>query len=294
MPNDADRKSVLILGGPNTGKSHYAFQLFGRLRVGGCNLELRRTPDNISLFEAGLQRLNQGLAATHTSMDTYLECTLPLRLGDRKVDVCWPDYDGEQLFRQVTQRRITQSWKDRLRSADAWMLFIRLAITQRLKDVLADPLEAEIPTAKGTPKEDGGLFHRADELSGQAKLIELLQMLLHVRRVDISRPTLAPMLGVVISCWDELGADKVMAPEDLLSKQAPLICQFLQANWDPKSRHIMGLSSTEKPLSKETPDEGYKAKGPECFGFAIDRNGMETRDLTLPISMLLDLAADEC
>lgn len=290
MTESTDRKSIVILGGPNTGKSHYAYQLYGRLRTGECNVKLRQSPESIVLFDAGLERLNQGLTAPHTTSGTYLECTLPLKLAERNIDVCWPDYDGEQLYRQVTQRRITQNWQNRLCNADAWMLFVRLAITQRHKDILANPLESKIPSANDNiEREENVESENDDELSGQAKVIELLQILLHATGADISRRTQFPVLGVVISCWDEMCGELGVTPDSLLGKHAPLIHQFLEANWAQQSRFIMGLSSTGKSLSEKTPDSDYREKGPESFGFTIDVNGEKRGDLTLPISKLLEL-----
>ena len=290
MTDSVDNKSIVILGGPNTGKKHYAYQLYGRLRVGGCDIELRRSPDSITLFEAGLERLNKGLAATHTTSNTYLECTLPLTVDGRNVDVCWPDYDGEQLYRQVTHRRITKEWQNRLRSANAWLLFVRLTITKRHKDILADPLKTDIPTADDATNKDDVSSVNVGDLSGQAKVIELLQILLHATGTDVAQPTPWPTLGVVVSCWDEVCTEDGILPDILLATHAPLIHQFLEANWQAKSRFIVGLSSTGKPLSQDEPDEDYRTKGPESFGFSINVDGIRNNDLTLPISKLLELA----
>ncbi len=296
MADSNDTQSILVIGGPNTGKSHFAFQLFGRLRMGSSGVRLRHMPDNISLFEEGLERLNKGLAGAHTSTDAYLECILPLELpSKRQLDVCWPDYGGEQLYRQVNRRTIDQRWQERLSIANAWLLFVRLVITQRHKDILADPLSVKLPTSEEPkedseePKEDSDESQEDGEgLSEQAKVLELLQMLLHVACVDLSKPAVSPVLGVVLSCWDEITEDEGVTPQELLRERAPLICQFIESNWKEESRFIMGLSSTEKPLSSDEPDEGYVQDGPESFGFSIDSDGTKSKDLTLPISRLLD------
>lgn len=289
MNNDIHTKSVAVLGGPNTGKSHFAIQLFGRLRESENAVTLREAPENTSLFQAGLERLNQGLAATHTSTDTYLECTLPLKIGDRSIDIRWPDYDGEQLHKLVTKRQINQQWQKRISSADAWLLFVRLGIMPQHKDIFSAPIDTKIPAADDLDETSNG-DDEVDELTGQAKVVELLQILLDVANVDISRPTQMPTIGVVLSCWDEICSDPNVKPNILLDDKAPLISQFLQSNWKPESRFVIGLSSTGKPLNESTPDEDFKRKGPEEFGFSIDIDGSRVDDLTLPISKMLELS----
>ncbi|RCS49199.1 hypothetical protein DTL42_11710 [Bremerella cremea] len=282
-------KSIAVLGGPNTGKSHFAIQLFGRLRTKKGAISLRQAPESTSLFQAGLERLNQGIAAIHTSTDTYLECMLPLSCGGRDIDITWPDYDGEQLHRLVTKRQINQEWQDRVSSADAWLLFVRLGIMPQHKDILSAPIDTDIPAADDVETTELNAEAVIDELTGQAKVIELLQILLNAANIDISSPTLKPKIGVVLSCWDEVCDKPNVVPESLLGDKAPLIYQFLESNWVNESQFVMGLSSTGKPLDQNKPDEDFKKRGPEEFGFSIDTDGSQVDDLTLPISKLLEL-----
>ena len=283
MPASARPRSFVIIGGPNTGKSHFAYQVYGRLLSPGGALRLRRLPDNVNLFKDGLQRLHRGLAARHTATDQYLEGSLPLvGSNDTPVDIVWPDYGGEQLTQQLSSRRLESQWQARLSSADGWLLFLRLELIRPLKDIVANPLEVELARA-GSADQD------VPDLSGQAKTVELLQMLLYAAGADVSSPLSAPALGVILSCWDEVGVPLGAEPQSVLGERAPLVAQFICSNWRPDRHFVVGLSSIERELNETVPDEMFVKKGPEHFGFVVRPDGSQTADLTLPVSSLLSL-----
>ncbi|HVX09924.1 MAG TPA: hypothetical protein VHC22_01865 [Pirellulales bacterium] len=300
--------SVLLIGGPNTGKSHFAFQLYGRLRAQDCTLRLRQTPESVNLFTEGLACLNSGKAAQHTATGAYIECMLPLSLPDgSSLDLCWPDYGGEQLYQQIKARTIDEQWQRRLLAADGWLLFIRLSLVQLRKDWITSPLSFDLPIAgsdieQQRQKEPQGsdspqLQRNATQsqedadLSEQVLLIELLQMLLYAGHVDLTERGRRPALGVVLSCWDELNVDSAAVPAAVLNDRAPLIAQFIDSHWAPDSYFIMGSSSTERELSKTTPDQEFLQRGPEHFGYSVNMDGRRDRDFTLPIVNLLSRLA---
>lgn len=281
--------SLLIVGGPNVGKTVYGSQVLGRLRRAGAELALRVPPANIAPFELALSSLARGLAPEHTGAATYHELELPLQSREGlSIDLVWPDYGGEQIRDIVELRRVPSAWLPRVRSSNGWLLFVRLDRIRRPEDVvtrppeevkqLANPLSNGIPSDK-TPS-DNFLW------SDAAKIIELLQVLLFVHRTGFTNRVTHPPLYILLSCWDEL-PDEPKKPLEELRSRLPLLAQFVEAIWDPGSLAVFGLSAQGRPLSPDRADEEYVDLGPEQFGYVVLPDGQQVEDLTKPVASLL-------
>lgn len=282
MESKISRASIVMVGGPNAGKSHFTFQLFGRLADGTHGLKLREMP-NLELFKKGLEQLNNGLQAEHTSLEKYENADL--RIVDRNgtsFDLLWPDYGGEQIRQILEQRGVDEGWKQRLEDADALLLFVRLHEIVDYKNIVEHPLAVELEQRSNNENS------LAPDLSSQVGIIELLQMLIWSTRKQTTSRLRCPKLGVLLTCWDELGVDTV-PPQRILVERAPLLEQFIRGNWNESSYFVLGLSSLERPLDPKTSDEEYILRGPESFGYAILSDGTRTSDLTAPILKMLKL-----
>jgi hypothetical protein len=121
------------------------------------------------------------------------------------------------------------------------------------------------------------------EISDQARLIELLQMFMFVSATK-ERPLDRPQLGVLITCWDELGFDGT--PVAALDKRLPMLGAFIRSNWCAPM--VLGLSALERPLSPYDRDKEYVGRGPDEFGYVIQADGSRSSDLTVPVNLLLD------
>ena len=104
---------VLVLGGPASGKTHYAGQLLGRLRNDRQGILRVRAggEDDLRQFEEVLACLEEGRSAGHTPGATWtrMKCQLQLREGD-DISLEWPDYAGERLESVVVNRELTAEW----------------------------------------------------------------------------------------------------------------------------------------------------------------------------------------
>lgn len=276
-----EAKSILLIGGPDTGKTHYFAQLYGRLSKRDGKLVTWRSPVNIVPLEEALNKLNQGLPASHTSTDTYQEITFPLKSssGDY-IDLVWPDYGGEQVQQLRERRQVSSEWCQRIEKADGWLFFIRPDRVCEYKDISTHPVEELI-----SPR-DTAVANL--QWSDQAGFIELLQMLLFIKNVDTSKRIRKPAIGIILSCWDELqNTVRNNRPPELLQQILPLFATFLNALWEEKALFCMGLSSLGKALKPEEEDEDYKNQGPEEFGYIVLQDGTKSPDLTLPVFELM-------
>jgi hypothetical protein len=285
MPSKSN-DNILIIGAHDTGKTHFGGQVYGRLQSRTNFYRITSPPEDLTIFQEVLSRLNEGKSAghTHASANTSLQLQL-VDVAGKPLAINFPDYGGEQISAIVRDRRVSRQWNDLMDNSDAWVLFIRADGIPQLEDV----------ANRGIPAQDV-LERRKSEsepmvLSKPAFFIELLQILLFVRQISLTRAISAPKLTVVLSCWDTItGQVNGKTPEEMFSQKLPAFCSFLRANWRNDSFQVLGLSSTGKTLSEIEADRDFILNGPEQYGYFITREGKLERDLTLAIAAFLGKA----
>jgi hypothetical protein len=271
----ASDKTILLIGESGVGKTHYGAQLLKRLMKGDGQLRMNGAATNLEPFEAAMESLNEGMAAGHTATTTYVDSIWPIAdVHGRMADLVWPDYGGEQIKAMSSTRRIPAAWRARVIAAPAWLLLVRLQQTRVTDDIFSRPLSE----MKGVV-----IDRQKVQVSDQARLIELLQMLVYIRGAISPKPLNSPRLCVLLSCWDEMGVDE--RPSAVLQQRLPMFSSFVQSTWTEPS--VLGLSALERPLSPRDRDTEYAARGPEQFGYVVLPDGQHSTDLTLPIQRLL-------
>lgn len=275
---------VLVLGGSDVGKTHYVGQLLIRLRHDRQGkLRLRAGGvDDLSKLEEVLSCLEEGRAAGHTPAETWTGISCALETADGgNVLLDWPEYAGERLFSIIERRALTAEWRNSVKTATGWMLFLRPSKLILHEDLLVRPtgltpehVESETSSVNGSDWDD------------QARYIELLQMLIFAAGKSTFHSASTPRLAIVLSCWDELGT--ATSPEQIFANRLPMLNAFIRSNWQELAWSVWGLSSLGRSLSQETPDEEYASQGPEYFGYVVSPQSTEQNsDLTAPVAWLL-------
>lgn len=273
----ATQRTILLVGESNVGKTHYGAQFLKRLMVKGGALKMSGAPTNLEAFTTALSCLTEGKSTDHTPANTYVESIWPIMdEAGHYAELVWPDYGGEQVRNLVTQRRIPAAWRDRVLGATDWVLLIRLHSIRSEDDLFSRPLQS---FAAAESQGETASYEPSD----QARIVELLQMLLYLAQLDLDRPLRKPRLTILLSCWDELGTAEL--PADLLASRLPMLWSFVRSNWI--SPTIIGLSALERALSKTDVDQEYAVRGPEEFGYVVLPDGVKNNDLTLPIQRLM-------
>ena len=268
-------KSILLIGESGVGKIHYGAQLLKRLMREDGRIRMRGAATNLQPFEAVMASLDVGLSADHTATSVYQESRWPIVDDqERKADLIWPDYGGEQVKKIIDDRRLPRAWLTRIAESSAWLLMIRLQTAQAADDVFSRPLTS----LKGNSKEA-----REAQLSDQARLIELLQILTYAHATSGRRIGRLPRLVVLLTCWDEM--KNPGTPIDVLHERLPMFSDFVASNWTDCS--VLGLSALARSLDRKKPDNDYIAKGSEQFGYVVLEDAVQSPDLTLPIQELL-------
>lgn len=276
------RADVLIVGGPQTGKTHYGGQLYGRLRDRPGRLALAQEPGDITPFEEVLRALSEGRSSGHTPTETWTDLELRIR-NEHGVEseLFWPDYGGEQVRALVDQRELPPRWRARIGEAGAWMLFVRPSTLQVYEDAQHRPATNTVHP-RGESRRDW---------DDNARIVETLQVLLHAAGRSLLRPLDAPRLALVLSCWDEITTAQPRPPEEELEARLPLVSAFIRSNWVSGAATVWGLSALGRPLRPDQTDEEFLLQGPERFGWVLRPGTTDPDDdLTAPVAWLLGRA----
>ena len=271
--------NILIIGGPNTGKTHFGAQLYERInsRQFKFKIDPKNRPSDLTIFEDARNNLYDGKRATHT--EAGANGSIELKITNEKnseVVFAFPDYAGEQITLIVDNRMVNDLWQDYIEKSTSWVLFIRLNDLILFEDIVNKgiPSPEEIQKRKSQPP--------PIKISEAAFFVELLQTLAYIKGLSTFTQINKPNLTVVLSCWDEMNLPTNKVPFTLLQERLPMLFDFLKNNWQKESLKIIGLSSTEKSLTDE-PDDDFIDKGPINFGYFIDKTGVLQKDLTLSI-----------
>ena len=266
---------ILLIGESDVGKSHYGGQLLKRLMKEDGRVQMDGAATNLEPFQAVVASLDAGLSADHTAVTTYHESCWPITDEEgRKAHLIWPDYGGEQIKNIIDERQVPNVWLNRIERSLAWLLLIRLQKIRTDDDVFSRPLAS----LRGNRTET-----RVARLSDQARLTELLQMLVYVRSTSDKGMGRLPRLVVLLTCWDELEVQE--KPIDMLHERLPMFGDFVASTWEDSS--ILGLSALGRALNEKKPDKDYITQGSEQFGYVVLEDGTHSSDLTLPLRKLL-------
>lgn len=274
---------LALFGESDVGKTHYGGQLLSRIELETCELKMRVPPTDLTPFDEVRTQLNDGLPASHTPLSVYRESVWQVATGKgQALDLTWPDYGGEQVRHLIDARRMGPEWWDRVQSAHGWILMVRPKLAKQDTDIFSKPLgDVRRPNVETELK-----LHR----SSQARLVELLQMLLHSYQI-LGRRT-PPALIVLLSCWDELELPEGTKPADELRMRLPLLWSFINNRWRSDKSSVFGLSALGTALSVDKANEDFRDRGPEHFGYVVTPAGQRTSDLTLPIVQVAEMARD--
>ena len=285
-------RPILMVGEHDVGKTHYGGQLLKRLMNSDGYLRMDGAADNLEPFELVMDSLNEGRLADRTPTTTYNESVWPIIDSEgRKAHLVWPDYGGEQIREIIEKRRVPNAWRSRITQSRAWILLIRLQKIRTDNDIFSRPLAS----LKGNTTEHQETNRKQEtpgtgeiRLSDQARLIELLQILVQTRLTGDGGLEESPRLLILLTCWDEVEGDKTekgTRPVEILRQRLPMFLDFVLSNWE--NPLIFGLSALGRRLDKNEPDRDYVSRGSEHFGYVVLKNGTHCKDLTLPIRKLL-------
>lgn len=269
---------ILIIGPPGSGKSTFLAQLLGRLLDKKGKLHLACAPENIDGIKSAYNRLANGEETAPTPANDNLEVKIPVIQEGRKFVLHCKDYGGEQVRDLVALMEYDETWIDRAKMNDRWILFIRPAEIEQRFDL----------SKKGyADKDEKESTHSISGPSVQSQFIELIQVLLHARGTGMKDLIEAPRLLIALTCWDELHTN--LTPIEILQQKMPLFTRFIAASWLPGTFKIIGVSAQEFPLNTDENRDKYLDEMPQNFGYLVLDDNPKEKDLTRLIEVSLTL-----
>lgn len=309
------RRSIVLLGGPDSGKTNYIGRLWPSFKKRKGVLQAERLPDDIAYVDGAVEHLMQGSFAPRSDRNLEVgraDFTISVRNANGEgglTELMVPDISGELWTRTVATFEISQEWLDVIHEAEGAVVFVRAhsdQIVQPLDWVTArtilqlddeDEAVAEVladgagESAVERPLADEEYDNSVELASGpslptQVLLCELLRYLdLYLaNRANGSRPRIA----VVVAAWDLLdpGA-RAGGPMAYLRREFPLFAGRL-ADAGRLDVKLFGLSIVGGDL---TDDEDFRNRFLERDiteqGWVVveDTDGLKTdADVMLPIA----------
>ena len=285
-------RSVILIGGPDTGKTNFIARLWAALRTGGGALAASGTPDEIKYVEDAVNHLHQGSFAPRTDQNLEADqgsIKIPLgldeSLDEEIAELVIPDVSGEIWKKAVETTELAPEWMAQLEGAFGALLFVR--VLSPLNVVPLDWVNAS------KLMEHQGNDAQPDEMPTQVMLCEFLRFL------ELKLPDRItgrkPRVAVIIAAWDLLDNDRSVAgPKAYLQKEYPLFASRL-TDLDRFDVTVFGMSILGGDLKA---DQGFRDKllesDFESAGFVrFDHDGTveEMNDVTLPVAWVIGTRA---
>lgn len=281
--------SIVLLGGPDSGKTNYMSRLWLALNSKKAALMASQNPVDIKYVEGGAEHILGGAFAPRSdtnSLSDDLTLDIPVKLagdpGGKEVLISVPDVSGE-LWREAIERGdVPRDWMDALQQASGALLFVRV-----LSEANVSPLDwvnaSEYLSwaGDGAPKDEQG---QSVLVPTQVALCEMLRFLDETLLRVNGRP---PKVAVLITAWDLVdGHRRPKGPSVYLKEEYPLFAGRL-LDCTSLDVRIFGVSVvggdfedpefTAKFLESDIEEMGY---------VTVDdpKNGAsEIHDVTLPV-----------
>lgn len=275
-------KSLILVGGPDTGKTNFLGRLWFALNSQKFLLVPETPPDDIKYVEDIGQHLLQGRFAARTDKEeAKREFNINVKSKDTdslaKLNI--PDVSGEMWKKAVDSLEIPRKWMSLIENSDGALLFVRV-----LSDLIVQPMDWV--TSKDLLS--NGFVEDSYELPTQISLLELLRFLEENLGNKID---LRPKVAIIVSAWDLVNAeDATRGPAHYLEQQFPLFAGRLKdiTKLDVK---IFGLSIFGGDFSIEEFRKKFFDNDFEDLASVVSENGSGelevSNDVTYPIDWLI-------
>jgi hypothetical protein len=286
----ADRPPVLLIGGPDAGKTNYLGRLWIAINSNTGLLQKDGLPDDLAYLEEVAGHLLRGEFAPHTLYGQHNYSSIPFRSysanGTTVGNLVVPDCFGEKWMEVCKKREWSSDWEELISEDCGCLLFLRVESVQIVPAL--DPIVCATYALQGGPPADD-----KSESPTQVVLIEWLQFLREAF-TDCVRGSFRPRVGIVVTAWDLVPTDAQNEPPfQYLSSNFPMLGQFLESNVSNFEFAFFGVSITGGELDpKKDPNfhRAYSDGNPREAGYVMHTlQGVleKSHDLTLPVAWAL-------
>lgn len=276
-------RTVVLVGGPDSGKTNYMARLWASLTGGNDFANTKNPPKNIKYVEDAVAHLHGGGFAPRTDKNLEagqgsLVLSLPSSVNgeEESSQLVIPDVSGEVWKTAVESGEIPSEWMELLESSEGALLFIRVQSGQNVT-----PLDWVNSAAL--------LEVLGNDFEGYPTQVVLCEMVRFLEE-KIAQPTdgRCPRLAVVITAWDMLDAQRAeKGPREYLAKEYPLFIGKLD-NLEGLDVTLFGVSIVGGDLESDDAFRSNFLDGDfEKSGYVVtgQQGSIQTSgDLALPIA----------
>lgn len=275
-----NRRSIVLLGGPDSGKTNYIGRLWPSFKKRKGVLRAERLPDDIAYVDGAVEHLMQGSFAPRSDRNLEVgraDFSISVRGANGEgnlTELMVPDISGELWTRTVATFEISQEWFNVLNEAEGAVVFVRAhsdQIVQPLdwvtarnilqldadKEVIAEAevtghdeqarvKEPEVLQMEGEPahfKAEVGDFFKQSPQSDVPTQVLLCELLRYLNLYLADRVDGGrPHVAVVVAAWDLLDPNiRKNGPMAYLRQEFPLFAGRL-ADTGRLNVKLFGLS----------------------------------------------------
>lgn len=279
--------SVVLVGGPDAGKTNYLGRLWIALDAEVGVIAKNGLPPHVEYLRTIASALNSGEFAQRTAPGVFESTSIPVKWGNGASTgkLIVPDCAGEQWDKIHRERAWGSNWEQAVASMAGCVLFFRGTSIHNVEPLnwgnhadVMKCLKDAADTNASPPK-----------LPTQVVLVDWLQCLSAAYR-EIHGSGQPLRVAIVLSAWDLTPKEARDAdPDDYLNSQLPLLHDVLTGNpalFRPKT---FGVSITGGVLVDQ--DTAFMTKylkaAPNENGYVVLANGkrvLKSSDLTLPLA----------
>lgn len=287
---------VLVIGGPNTGKTNYLSRLWLAMTHATGIVRKDVLPPQIDYIESGARSLLAGRFAERTPRGSFNKVELPFRVGTEGVSgvLVLPDVSGEDCSRVYLERKWGKDWESCISECVGCLVFLREgALVDPLSWIDVQPLLAIGPVLPVGDVAMEQIAGRDSTVPTQTLLVEWLQFLRHAFD-EKKEVAFVPRVGLVVAAWDLLGEEiREDGPASYVAKHAPLLNQYIAVNESRMVTRVFGASVVGGDLDVDAEfRDKFLMHDPNESGYVVfeggdDRKIHESSDITIPLAWVL-------
>lgn len=286
------QKSIVLVGGPDSGKTNYVGRLWAALRARQGRLVAPQIPADIQYVEDTLAHLMQGEFAPRSEKSIGVDrrdFVVPVAPanndGSAEFSIVVPDVSGELWQSAVETFEISEEWMQQLEQSVGALLFVRVLSNQNVTPL--DWVTAEKLLKLHPTKMDDQELRK---IPTQVLLSELLRFLeLTLQRGPKGK---LPRVAVVVTAWDLLDEERRAAgPEQFLQAEFPVFSGKVR-DTDQVEIKVFGVTVVGGDFEDENFKNEYLQNGDLQHAgyctFHVEGEVRKDPDMTYPVAWLTE------
>lgn len=276
-------KSIILVGGPDSGKSNYLARLWLAFKSKRFDLISSTTPGDVRYIESIAEHLLRGEFVPRTEPEEKnrdFHVSVTTKDGSLNANIIVPDILGEIWDKAVSTLEIPEKWLTTLRKSSSAVLFVRVQSKNNVEPLNWVTSQALLKAGLGENNEKA--------IPTQIVLMELLRFI----DENISRKVFKkPRVAVVVTAWDKLHKEDASGgPLTYLEMEFPMFAGKLSdiktLDINVFGSSILGGDFKSPEFSETFFDRNIHERGYIVFHGAAGQTD-STTDVTTPINWLL-------